>query len=264
MIISKEHKIFSSFKEWFEHTLLNEGQAFFNKTTPLYSMEDSRQSLNSYSAPFYQWVFDSSVSGAVVPTASGINVPFIDYENGRTLSGAPTGQVSYSVKELNIYTTSESDAKLILETKYNSKPNPRNITGSGLAPYQIVAPCIFLKPERRETELVSFGGNQCKKMNFSAIIISDDEMKRYGVGNLFANKKYSAFPYFDDTPINRYGDLKSGYYNYEERQAAHDTPDRLVHIQNVTYTPIEVDSIASKSPNLLFSKLYFELWHYSN
>jgi len=263
MIETIEHKIFSSFREWFEHTLLDEGQAFINVTTPLYSMVDTRLPFASYSAPYNQWVYDSSVSGAVIPTASGLNVPYVDYENGRTLSGAPTGQVSYSVKELNIYTTSASDIELIMESKYNTRPNPHHITGSGIAPYIKVAPCIFLKPENRKTDLSSFGGNQCKKIFVSAIIISDDDFKRFGVGSLFCDKRYSVFPYFDETPLNRYGDFKSGSYNYESKAAQHNSPDRLIYIQNVSYTPVEVDSVTNKNPNMLFGKIYFELWSFS-
>lgn len=264
MKILTEHKIFSSFKEWFEHTLLSEGQAFFNYSSQLYPMTDTSQSLATYSAPFYQWVFDSSISGAIVPTASGIGTTYIDYENGRALGTQPTGVVSYSVKDLNIYTTSNSDAYLIFESKYNLRPTPRSILPtSGLAPKLKVAPCIFLRTENRETEPIAFGGRVYKKMDFCAIIISDDDFKRYGVGTIFSNKKNAVFPYFDDSPLNYLGDLKEPY-NYVERAAAHNDVGRLVYIKNVRYTPVEVDSMTEKSPNFYFAKIYFECWFFDN
>jgi hypothetical protein len=261
MRLSTEHKIFSSFREWFEHTLLEEGRAFFNVTTPLYQKADPTTPLTGYSAPYQQWVYDSSVSGAVIPTATGLSVPHVDYDNGRTLGGAPTGNVAYSVKELNVYTTSTTDEHLIFESKFNERPKPKYITGSGLAPHNIIVPCVFLKPENRTTELYAFGGSQCRKMFVSALIASDDEFKRFGAGSLFADKIHSVFPYFDDSPINEYGDIKSGVYNYTGRAAAHSEQGRQVYIHNVTYTPVEVDSVTTKSPNIMWGKIYFELHH---
>jgi hypothetical protein len=261
-----EHKIFSSFVEWFEHTLLSEGRAFFNYSSPVYPMVDPKRSIPTYSSPFYQWIYDNSISGVTVPTATGLGVSYVDYENGRVLTSgaAPVGSISYSVKDLNIYTTSSSDATLIMESKYNLRPEPRSIPPtSGLAPYQKVAPCIFLKAENRQTEPIAFGGTVYKKMDFSAIIVSDDDFKRYGVGTIFCNRKDAVFPYFDDSPINAYGDVKSPY-NYETRANSNDTVDRLVCVKNVRYTPIEVDSVTQKSPNLYFGKIYFECWFFDN
>lgn len=264
MNIQLEHKIFSSFKEWFEHSLLNECQAFQNKTTPLYPMVDTKTNLQTYSAPYYQWVFDASVSGASIPTASGLGVPIVDYMNGRTISGAPTGQVSYAIKDFNIYTTTKSDAKLIFEGKFNERANPvsRPLT-SGTPAGQIVAPCIFLKTESFDTKPHTFGGQICEKLNFSAIIISDDEFKGYGVGTFFGKKRNAVFPYFDDTPLNYYGDYKSGVqYNYRNKVNANKTQDRYVFVNRADWTPIEIDSLAAAQPGLYFSRIYFECLFY--
>lgn len=265
MRTSVEHNIFSSFREWFEHILLDQGQAFFNYSSPLYPVVDTKLPFQTYAAPFYQWVFDESVSGAIVPSAASWGVPYIDYNNGRTLSGQPSGTVQYSVKELNVYTTTNSDVHLIFEQKYNLRPKPNSRPPvTGLAPYQVSAPCIWLRPERRETEDVAFGGRVCKKLYFSAVILSDDDFKRFGVGNLFCNKKNAVFPIFDSAPLNYYGAIKSGDYNYENKASAHNTPDRFVYVRDVKYTPVEVDSTTTKLPNYYFGKVYFECWFYDN
>jgi hypothetical protein len=261
-----EHSIFSSFKEWFDHTLLKEGRAFFNITGgTLYSGVDPKLNLTTYSAPYYQWVYDQSISGAYVPTTGtgSFNTPYIDYNHGRTISGAPSGTINYSVKELNIYTTTSSEQELIFEQKYYDRPKPNTRTASGLTPYQIVAPCIFLIPDRLKTDEIQLGGGIVDKtMFFSAIIVSDNEYKRFAVGSIFADKKNTYFPYFDETPLNKIGGLKTGGYNYEHQVARYNSQDRFVFIDNVTYTPIEHDLIVRNHPNLYFGKIYFELCHY--
>lgn len=254
MVDTTEHKIFSSFKEWFDHTLLKDGQAFSNYNTPLYSYPsgDGRLGVQIYASPYYQWVYDESISGSAVPVgSSGI---YADYENGRFIGGTPsgyTGYLEYSVKDFSIYTTSKSDGELLLESKYNTRPKPRlNTPTTGAVPYQIMAPCIFLRDDRFSIEEASFGGQICEKLDYAAIIISDDARKRYGVGTIFGKKKNVIFPYFDSSPFNYYGGLKSGSYNYPERVAQYNDPGRYVQIVNVEYTPIENDAVTQVNPNL--------------
>lgn len=265
MIVQTEHKIFSSFCEWFEHHLLQDLQGFYNYSSPVYPVEDNRLSQDTFSAPFYQWVYDSSVSGANIPTASGLGVPYIDYMNGRTIGAQPSGNVNYTLKDFNIYKTTQSDAKLLLDSKFNLKPNPRtNPPVSGQAPYQVLAPCIFLKPENMSSQPFTFGGGIKEKINFSAIIVSDDEFKGFGVGAFFNKKKNCIFPYFDEEPLNYYGDYKSGVqYNYKNKVIANDTPARHVNIDVIDYSPVEIDSLTRENPGLFFSRIGFQCSYYT-
>lgn len=264
MDILVENLIFEGFKEWFDHTLLKEGRAFFNITSgTLYSGTDPKLNLPTYSAPYYQWVFDQSISGAYVPTSGTWGTPYIDYMNGRTISGAPTGVINYSVKDFNIYTSTNTDQQLIFEQKYYDRPKPNSRTASGIPPYQIVAPCIFLVPGQQSISEIQLGGNIIdKNFKFSAIIIADDEFKRYNVGSIFTDKKNSYFPYFETTPINRIGGLKTGGYNYENQVSTYNSHERFVYINDVKYTTIEHDLITRNHPNLYFAKLYFDLCFY--
>src|SRR5690606_24092670 len=99
-----DHKVTDSFVEWVDHTMLKQAEAYQTYTTPLYPMQnDVFAGMDTYSAPYHQWVFDQSITGATIPTASGLGVPHLDYRYGRTIGGAPTGDVTYSVKDFNIY-----------------------------------------------------------------------------------------------------------------------------------------------------------------
>lgn len=266
MITLPEHIIFSSFKEWFNHTLLQEGQAFFNITGgSLYSGTDSKYNLPVFAAPHYQWVYDSSISGAYVPNTGSWGVQHIDYNNGRTIGAAPTGQINYSVKEFNIYSSTSSDQKLIFEQKYFDRPRPNTRTPTGAIPYQVVVPCIFLSPAKVKADEFQLGGGIIQKRVFlECLIVSDDDFKRFGVGNIFVDTKNEVFPIIDRSPVNKYGGLKDGYYNYIEEQLSYNTQSRLVHIEDVTYTPIDHDLITRNHPNLFFGKLYFTLLYYKD
>jgi hypothetical protein len=262
-----EHKIFSSFREWFEHTLLAAG-GFTNTSGKLYPHTDARVGTGTYSSPHYQWVYDQSISGASIPTASGVGVPHIDYINGRAIGGAPspTGTfVSYAIKDFNIYTTTKSEEKLIFEEKYNTIPKPVSKPATGaLAPYQIVAPCIFLIPEQVRVDEHCYGGGVEEKLTFKALIVADNEFDKYGVGTLFSKTKNVVFPYFDQTPLNVYGDFKTGGYNYVQQAQANNNPGRFVYIKDVSYSPLEDDVIKKAQPNLAFALLKFNCSFYTN
>lgn len=259
-----EHKIFSSFREWFEHTLLAAG-CYKNVSGNLYQMDDPRLSENTYSAPFYQWVYDQSITGALIPTASGLSVPHVDYINGRTIGGAPTGIVGYSVKDFNIYTTTKTEEKLIFEEKFTTTPNPFFNSGvTGLTPYQIVAPCIFLIPMNFKINENGYGGDVKETLNFKALVMADNEFDRFGVGMLFAKKKHTIFPYFEETPLNYYGDFKTGGYNYINQVEKYNSPDRFIYIDDVAFSPIEEDVLKKIHPNLSFATIQFNCCFYTN
>jgi hypothetical protein len=259
-----EHRILSSFKEWFDHTLLYEGEAFFNIPSGQFYSMGSGYGLSSFNSPHNQWVYDHSITGATIPTASGIGVDYIDYKNGRVLGNAPSGTVSYSVKEVNIYTTTKSDQELIFSTKFNTRPQPydRPIS-SGLAPNTVIAPCAILKCESVKASDIQLGGGVIeKKMQYSSIIITDSEFLLHGVGNIFADKQNTSFPILPHTLFNKYGDYKTEIFNYDTLRAGSFDQGEIVFIKDTQFTPIQHDSISKVHPSLYFAKITFNLGFY--
>ncbi len=65
-----QHEVMTSFMLWFDNHLLTKGEAFSNQTGQLYYFEDDRlpDSFNVFASPYKQWVTDSSVPGAEIPT----------------------------------------------------------------------------------------------------------------------------------------------------------------------------------------------------
>ena len=64
----------TSFMLWFDHELLQKGEAYSNQTGFLYYDDDSRlpSPYKAYASPYKQWVNDSSIFGdtnPVIPTS---------------------------------------------------------------------------------------------------------------------------------------------------------------------------------------------------
>jgi len=256
----------SSFLEWFDHTLVDRADAYTNTSGQLFSMNDPRlgTGIPTYSSPNYQWVADQSISGAYIPTAASLGVPFVDYNNGRTISGAPSGIVQYSYKTFNTYLTSESDERLILEQKFTERANPRKKSGiTGLAPHLVVLPCVFLRNSQSKTREIAFESIGRKYLSIEALILADSDFKREAVASTFSDFVGGYFPWFEETPFNVLGDYKTGGYNYMDQYRSYQNSSNLVYISDIMYSPlsstIQSNSIIEAYPKLRIGKMVFSV-----
>ena len=227
----------TSFLLWFDHELLQEGEAYSNKTGQLYSKSDSRipDSYSAFQSNYKQWVSDSSVTGPtnpVIPTEfngnSRSNDFIFDFENGRiietggaTISTDITG--TFAVKDFNVYLTNETEEDLILENKFQINSRYGDLSMSGIDAYDQVVPAIFLNSEYMRNEGFAFGGEDLTKNIIKAVVISDSEYQLDGALSIFADaarKTFSKIP-FSDHPSTEYGDVKGGTYNYLNLSNSH-------------------------------------------
>ena len=155
-----KHELMTSFMLWFDHELLQEGEAYSNKTGTLYAKSDSRLPNTYISAQsnYKQWVNDSSITGEVNPiiptdfqgSGRADNIVF-DFDNGRiietggsfTTGDALTG--TFAVKDFNIYLTNETEEDLILENKFQINSRYGDPSMSGIDPYDQVVPCYIFE-----------------------------------------------------------------------------------------------------------------------
>ena len=65
-----QHKLTNSFFLWFDNFLLTKGEAFSNKTGSFFYYSDDRldTTYKAYGSPYKQWVTDSSITDANVPS----------------------------------------------------------------------------------------------------------------------------------------------------------------------------------------------------
>ena len=244
-----QHELMTSFMLWFDHELLQKGEAYSNQTGTLYYDNDSRlpSTYKAYSSPYKQWVGDSSITGSINPiiptgfnnSGRADNIIF-DFENGRIIEtggsfdAAETLTGSFAVKDFNIYLTNESEEDLILENKFalNSRYNQ---TESGVKPYDQMVPAIFLNCEFMTNEGFAFGGEDKSTSNIKAIVLADSEYQLDGALSIFADSARKSFPKipFSGHPSTEYGDTKEGSYSYTVLSNTFDSSNPY-YIEDVT------------------------------
>lgn len=239
MIPQFQHRLTSSFMMWFDNYLLTKGQAFTNTTGVFYNYEDERMPsvYKVFGSSYKQWVSDYSISGATIPSGVFVNGVFkgratgvsnttssniLDFDNGRALlSGVSATAVvtgSFAVKDFNIYYTNDSEEDLILDRKYslNNNIGTNNVT-TYVTPYDQMVPAIYINNASIKNEPFAFGGTNQTRTSMNAVVITQDPYNLDGVLSIFAdsfNQCIVDIPY-TESAYTEYGDLKSGFYNYQ-------------------------------------------------
>ena len=133
-----DNKVMSSFFLWFDHKLLDKGEAFENVTGQFYNVSEEYYGYKSYSSPYSQLVADASITGATIPTGlyvgenNLVNVGQggstglynINYLDGKVyFSGEQTADItgSFAIKDFNVYLTNQPEEKILFETKYTER-----------------------------------------------------------------------------------------------------------------------------------------------
>jgi len=121
-----DNLVTSSFYLWFDHTLLNKGEAFTNFGSFFYDVSSLYNGYYTYGSPFRQFVSDQSIAnihGAQIINSAfvngtqqprgGANFQAVNYEKGQFYFDAavanPSTSISgnYAVKDFNIFITND-------------------------------------------------------------------------------------------------------------------------------------------------------------
>ena len=227
-----QHNLTSSFFMWFDNFLLTKGEAYTNTTGDFFYYDDTLIDSNYtvFGSPYKQWVSDSSIAGATVPTGVYINGNLsgradgvvLDFDNGRALaSGASSTDTvtgSFSVKDFNIYFTNDTEDDLIVENKYVVNSRVPSGPYTYITPYDDVAPAIFLAASTLENKPFALGGMVDTVVLMKAVVISDDPYKLDGALSIFGDSVNEVIEPVPMTgfPYTELGDLKGDSYNYTE------------------------------------------------
>ena len=230
-----QHSLVTSFMLWFDHYLLDRGEAFHNETGQFFNYTDSRVAApyRAFGSAYKQFVTDTSISGANVCSGAYVNSIWtpqgssfhVDYNNGRILAEgvASTASItgSFAVKDFNVYFVNEAEEDLIIERKYNpSSSFPTENTYA--TPYDKTVPCVFINMESAQNQPFAFGGEDQTRSSVKAVILSDDVYKLDGILSIFSDSRNEVFDILPAStdPINEWGDLKSPPYSYTSLAAA--------------------------------------------
>ncbi len=238
----------------------------------MYPQTDPSIPYFSYASPYKQWVYDSSVSGAIVPSGvynaqgqfltreSGIMIDFI---NGRVLS---TGQLgnglsgTFSRKEYNVYFSTDSVTDLFLENILNSDKNIA-YSPTGVSPLPFEAPCVIVTESSSNNVPFAFGGVDETQNTLRCFVISNNNWAQTAINSLLADAAHHSFPQVSATfpPISQYGDLKSGingftgyYYNYKQS-----APNPSIYINNMY--ALKINNQTNKNRIMSLSSCEFDV-----
>jgi|TARA_B100000902_G_scaffold384920_1_gene425630 hypothetical protein len=225
-----QHKLTTSFFLWFDNFLLKHGEAYTNTTGQFFYYDDSRldSDYKAYGSPYKQWVTDSSITGATIPSGVFIDGSFsgrsdgvvLDFDNGRALINNSvtdsniTGE--FSVKDFSVYLTNDTEDDLIVENKYSINSRLPSGPLTYIEPYDDVVPAIFLSTSQSENEPYAFGGMQETKVQAKAVVIAEDTYQLDGVLSIFMDsidETITPIP-MADYPTTELGDLKGNTYSY--------------------------------------------------
>ena len=225
-----QHNLTRSFFMWFDNFLLTKGEAYTNKTGEFFYYDDTLidSDYTVFGSPYKQWVSDSSIDGATVPTGVYVNGNLsgradgivLDFDNGRALaagaSSTDTVTGSFAVKDFNIYFTNDTEDDLIIENKYVVNSRVPSGPYTYITPYDDVAPAIFLAASTLENKPFALGGMMDTVVLMKAVVISDDPYKLDGARSIFGdsvNEVIEPIP-MSGFPYTELGDLKGDSYNY--------------------------------------------------
>lgn len=252
-----DHYISASLKEYISHRLLVDGEAFTNRTCPLYEyLPQDKSSLIAYGAAYAGWVYNSSVSGVQIPTTAGgfsrgQNGLKFDFKNGRVLFNSSNAglnlSLNVSIPNFNLYITSKSDYSLINDTLSGQTPEVVPAT-TYVKPNSILTSALFIKNYSTKNKEFAFSGYDSTKFNMRLVGICRSEFELILLQGILRDLKERYFPLLTTTPLDEFNDLKSGTsYNY---QAIMDAQNSLVRIDDVTFQTFENDTFAKNNPNI--------------
>ncbi len=238
---------------WAQARIQNLAQGYINQTTALYPTPESRLTgYYSYSSPYKQWVYDTSVSGAQIinmVSGGGFSAPLtrasgvhFDYLNGRVLVPAALGANlaltgSYAIAEVNLWVPLETQDYLLTQQKYFVNPRYQGTPTSGVMPYSYVTPAVFVNTLNDTSEAFSFGGldDTTTTMSFTCLCESDYQLK--ALLSLFRDARYGYLPLMPlaANPLDGYNDTKggSGTYSYANIISQYGSPGQLIYIKQV-------------------------------
>lgn len=225
------NKLNSSLYLFVDHELLASGEAYSNASSLFYdqtSSQDRNSGFLTYSSPYQGFVYDSSITGASVPTGlyvGGVFTPVgsggleaINYDRGEAyFSSAPVGNVSgdFSVKDLNLELTSLPETTILFETKYELNPRVSQ-TLSYNNPDSRTMPIIFIKPRKSHNEEVAMGGFEESMDVYRMFIFTDNQFNLDATCSILRDSVRKNFGHFElsEMPFNSLGGLIGNSFNY--------------------------------------------------
>lgn len=247
-----DNTLMSSMMIWMDNKILSRGEAFTNHEGLFYGSEYQVNDLKVFGLPFRQIVADSSINNANILTGIYIDDSYtllgengfsgVDPYKGLIFLTENVGSArisgNYAVKDFNIYLASDSEEQILFETQYKIKPKTsQNLTG--IAKDSITYPAIFLKHSYSSNQPYAFGGEDLTSVNVRAIILADNLFNLDAVNSILRDTNSTYIPLIENMPIDSFGCINSGYYNYHSLYDASNISQNGFYISEVSISKID-------------------------
>ena len=234
MIAQWDNKVMSSLMLYIDNRVLKTGKAFRNVDyATFYPVESRYSGLWAYSLPYKQIVGDQHVWNDGARSVTNILVdgtaiaPGTDdmygilYHKGQVLFSTDQGsaviQQHVSIKEINVYITTDLEEDLLLKTKYQVNPRTSHSLPpelKGLKDEEETYPAIFLKNMGGHNDPLCFGGADNVKTMARAVILADSAFSLDAVCNVLKDSARKTLPIAENIPFNSIGAFTGVIYNY--------------------------------------------------
>ena len=218
----------SSFLLWMNNYVGNKGVCYTNTNSLFYPSNIVFNGLYTYASPFNQFVYDSSINGAIIPTGVYINNSFIgigqsglvdiDCNRGRVyFSNRVNGVISgsYAIKDFNISLVNVTEEKLLFDTKFSARTEVNEIY-TGAAQDGISFPVLFIKNAGTTQQGYAFGGLLESRTTMGVFIFADSQYLLDGIVSMLkdATNLYVPLLSQNEMPFNPWGGTSGISYNY--------------------------------------------------
>lgn len=273
--MQNQNKINSSMFLWLNNLICQRGSGFNNAGSNFYQMPSMYNGLYTYGSPFSQFISDSSVSGAIVPTGIYLNNTFVgtgqsgffgfNYERGIAYFTSPVSSNvnisgAFSVKDFNVRLTDETEINLLFENRLSLRPKSfSNFTGQN--PVELSYPIVFIRNSDIKNEPFSFGGTELTKMGYTFYIFADSKYQLDAMEGLLIDSVRDYIPLIDNTnsPYDSYGRVKNAPFNYQSIKNARPAGSpQSIYIEDVDkakYKALLYNEIQKVNPEAFFSSI---------
>ena len=251
-----DNKLLPSFALYLDHLILSKGQAFTNYSGTLYPQQSQYSNYYTYSAPFAQLVYDTSISGATINTGIYVNSVLVstgisgfvgwDFQKGQAIfsinQNAYTISGHYSVKDENVKLTNDAEETILFKNKYQLK-NAYPLSITGVPNDTVTFPIIYLRDDFSDSQGFALGGTDQINHTIRAIVLTDSLFSLHAIQSICRDNVRTLVPLFEasEMPFNPLGVLRSGTYSY--------TGARYPKINEHNYGFIEEVRIPRQSQN---------------
>ena len=275
-----DNQVLSSFLLWFDHTLLDVGEAYQNTTGQFYNVSQEFAGYQTYASSYSQIVSDASITGATIPTGlyvgsnlvnvgqgAGTGLYAIDYNNGRSYwSGEQGDNVtgSFAIKDFNTFLTNRTEDEILFQSQYTNRNKISNIVPTGLEADTKTYPVVYIKNDGSTNDPFAFGGQDNTVIDVRAIVIADSQFEIDAIGSLFRDQVRKYFSLFEasEMPFDQFGYYRNGtQYNYDTALAGKNAGQKcfLEEVNISRFDRVLENEVRKFNPNVYSTLIDFEI-----